>query len=393
MNIPQHFKSIARTARRPINKEPFLPAVRQSFSPKGQLSTPLSRSPAPSHRSKRSISNNPNTLPDLKNSKSGSRNSGTARIETGKASDRACGVVKAYAVNSYAGRHHNEDRLSIIINIQCPSGIEESIWPSSSFYGLYDGHSGKGCSEYLKKNLAEFILKNKHFPRHTKKAIFSGFIQADKEFLTFAKDNGEMSGACAIVLMIIGDKCFIANTGDSRAIICLNQGKNITTISTDHKPGETSEYNRIIEAGGKVYNNYMVNDKGENVNFGPHLLAPGKLRVSRAFGDLDAKDEEYGGNPKVLIPDPHIKSFPIRPDQDFILIATSSVFEKLTNREISDIIFGNITSKKGAGIDLQLLSAIDDIFNEAINRVCDENMSIILIALKGLKLYSEENAK
>ena len=393
MNIPEHFKSIARTSKRPTTKDPFLPAVRQSVSPKNHLSSPLSRSPAPGHRSKRSISNTPYTLPDLKNSKSGSRTSGTARMETGKASDRPCGVVKAYAVNSYSGRHHNEDRLSIIINIQCPSDIEENIWPSSSFYGLYDGHSGKACSEYLKKHLAELILKNKHFPRNTKKAIFSGFIQADKEFLSVAKENGEMSGSCATVVMIIGDKCFVANTGDSRAFICLNQGKNITTISTEHKPGDTNEYNRIINAGGKVYNNYMINDKGENYNFGPHLLAPGKLKVSRAFGDLDAKDEEYGGNPKVLIPDPHIKSFPIRPDQDFMFIATASVFEKFTNREISDIVFGNITSKKGAGIDLQMLSAIDEIFNEAINRVCDENMSVILIALKGLKLYSEENAK
>lgn len=393
MNIPQHFKSIARTARRPASKEPFFPVVRQSASPLNHISTPISRSPVAQDRSKRSTSNDRHTLPDLKNSKSGSKNSAFNRFDSGKASDRPCGVVKAYAVNSFAGRHHNEDRLSIIINIQCPAGIDENIWPASSFYGLYDGHSGKACSEYLKKNLVEFILKDRNFPRHTKKAIFSAFIQADKEFLEFAKENGDMSGSCAIVIMIIGDKCFVANTGDSRAVISLSQGKVITNISADHKPGDTHEYNRIIEAGGKVYNNYMVNDRGENVNFGPHLISPGKLKVSRAIGDLDAKYEEYGGNPNVLIPDPHIKSFPIRPDQDFILIGTSPIFEKLSNRELSDIVFRSISQKKSSGIDTQLLSAIDDIFTESINRDCEENMSIIIIALKGLKLYSEENAE
>lgn len=47
--------------------------------------------------------------------------------------------------------------------------------------------------------------------------------------------------------------CYVANVGDSRAIISSEGGKNIYNLSRDHKPSDEVEYNRIIEAGGKVY--------------------------------------------------------------------------------------------------------------------------------------------
>jgi serine/threonine protein phosphatase PrpC len=40
--------------------------------------------------------------------------------------------------------------------------------------------------------------------------------------------GGEMqkSGSCAVAVLIVGEIAYVANTGDSRAIMCLNQGKN-----------------------------------------------------------------------------------------------------------------------------------------------------------------------
>jgi protein phosphatase 2C family protein 2/3 len=40
---------------------------------------------------------------------------------------------------------------------------------------------------------------------------------------------------------------------------------------------------------------------------GPLRVLPGRLSVSRTFGDAEAKISKFGGNPKVVISDPEIK--------------------------------------------------------------------------------------
>jgi len=47
--------------------------------------------------------------------------------------------------------------------------------------------------------------------------------------------------------------CYVANTGDSRAVMSGGDGMKIFPLSIDHKPMEEDEHKRIIEAGGKIY--------------------------------------------------------------------------------------------------------------------------------------------
>ena len=44
---------------------------------------------------------------------------------------------------------------------------------------------------------------------------------------------------------------------------------------------------------------------------GPFRVFPGRLSVSRTFGDIEAKKVKYGGNPKVIIAEPEVKSFKV----------------------------------------------------------------------------------
>jgi protein phosphatase 2C family protein 2/3 len=47
--------------------------------------------------------------------------------------------------------------------------------------------------------------------------------------------------------------CYIANVGDSRAVISKYGGKVSQPLTNDHKPSDDAELKRILEAGGKVY--------------------------------------------------------------------------------------------------------------------------------------------
>lgn len=86
----------------------------------------------------------------------------------------------------------------------------------------------------------------------------NGFAKAEKDFLTnyaMTKTNQvvDKSGSCAIAAIVIDNICYVANVGDSRAIMSCNNGSKCVMMTTDHKPNYPSEKTRIIENGGKVY--------------------------------------------------------------------------------------------------------------------------------------------
>lgn len=135
----------------------------------------------------------------------------------------------------------------------------------------------------------------------------------------------ERSGSCAIVILIVGEMCYVANVGDSRALMSSNGGLLVSSLSQDHKPSDPDEYQRIISGGGQVYqtttatSSVDVNGKPlsprvkppkeeESTDYivGPIRVLPGRLSVSRTFGDPEAKFEFRGGNPKVVVCKPDI---------------------------------------------------------------------------------------
>lgn len=133
------------------------------------------------------------------------------------------------------------------------------------------------------------------------------------------------------MILIIDSMCYIANVGDSRAILSYQNGSKVFPLSHDHKPEVPSEKERIMNAGGKVYQSILKTKTGATIP-GPFRLLPGKLSVSRSFGDIEAKLEKYGGNPKVLISKPEITYFEIEHENhDFIMMGSDGIFDKLSN--------------------------------------------------------------
>ena len=76
--------------------------------------------------------------------------------EPTKCSVRENGLIVGYAANTNQGiiRDYNEDRVSIVLNIMQPPAKEDvENWPKCSFFGIFDGHGGNTCADFLRDNL------------------------------------------------------------------------------------------------------------------------------------------------------------------------------------------------------------------------------------------------
>jgi hypothetical protein len=81
------------------------------------------------------------------------------KFENSKFGARSNGYVVGYGANTNQGliRNYNEDRVSIIVNVLKPNSRINEDWPKVSFFGIYDGHGGNKCADFLKENLHQYV--------------------------------------------------------------------------------------------------------------------------------------------------------------------------------------------------------------------------------------------
>lgn len=65
-------------------------------------------------------------------------------------------------------------------------------------------------------------------------------------------------------------------------------------------------------------------------------MFPGRLSVSRTFGDPEAKLNARGGNPDVVVCLPEIRSFKLDKTHDYIILGCDGIFDKLSDRDCVD---------------------------------------------------------
>ena len=333
------------------------------------------------------------------------------KYEPPKCSVKQSGIVKAYAANTNQGliRNYNEDRVSIILNIVKPPSRSNETWPRCSFFGVYDGHGGSACADFLRDNLHQFVIKEPSFPANPREALKQGFAAAESQFLeTVASKSkatvAERSGSCAIAALIVGDMCYVANVGDSRAVLSGDAGKRVFPLSSDHKPGDEMEQKRIADAGGKIYQSQLTQTRTVNGNIvsevvmGPHRVLPGRLsvtftQVSRTVGDAEAKMPRFGGNPNVIIAVPEIKTFRVNLEHDFILLASDGIFDKLTNREAVQSAWTALRESQAPDIHQQCGQAVEAVMKLALARRTLDNVTVVLVGLPGLLIPSEASTQ
>ncbi|KAJ8974445.1 hypothetical protein NQ317_000222 [Molorchus minor] len=128
----------------------------------------------------------------------------------------------------------------------------------------------------------------------------------------------DKSGTTAVCAFVSPRTIYIANCGDSRAVLCR---EGVPVFSTqDHKPGLPTERERIVKAGGSV----MI----QRVN--------GSLAVSRALGDYEYKNVEGRGPCDQLVsPEPEI-FVKERDDMtdEFLVLACDGIWDVMSNEDL-----------------------------------------------------------
>jgi serine/threonine protein phosphatase PrpC len=305
-----------------------------------------------------------------------------------------------------------------------PNTYKGEYWPKCSFFGVYDGHGGNICADFLHNHLHQYIIMDNEFPKNPVEAIRRGFQRAENEFLlTIAMNKAgelvEKSGSCAIVCMIIDNMCYISNVGDSRALMSINGGKSTLALSTDHKPNHEVETKRIIENGGKIYQylskiifRTQTPTKNLNLQFlnlssntpnnykhsnqmliGPHRVFPGRLSVSRTFGDVEAKFPKFGGKYNVIVAEPEISSFELSKEIDFIVLGCDGIYDQLNNEDITKCVFLTLSETfRKETIHQQCGLAVDLIMKSALLRKTLDNITCLMICLAGFEEKYNESA-
>jgi len=185
---------------------------------------------------------------------------------------------------------------------------------------------------------------------------------------------------------------YIANTGDTRAVLC-RSGKAID-LSVDRKATDPEEIARIIKEGGFV-------SKGRVM---------GSLAVSRAIGDSQLKNISKKG--RILIPDPEITKY--QPKMcisqndnecadafndgicmdEFIIIATDGLWDVLSSQAAVDLVRDHMQKNNllsNEEIDMKLLSSLlskisNTVADHAVASGSQDNVTVMIIKICGLNL-------
>ena len=287
--------------------------------------------------------------------------------------------IKLVAANTNRGgfRSYNEDRISVVLNIK---GNNDTKY---SYFGVFDGHAGAGCSEFLKENLHKYIIAQKNLLDNFEENITRTFKLVDELFKEKALPQGDRSGSCALTMFYSKGEIKFANVGDCRAIASLCNGQEVRQLTVDHRPENPDEKARVLNSGGYFYatNTVILKKDEQKVISGPLRVFPGKLTTTRSFGDFEAKLPDRGGLEGVVISEPEFAAYPVK-DIDFVVLGCDGLYENITNQEIIDFVQEELSLLREQGQELTK-STSDALVKRLVDHVIEhgssDNVSAVIL--------------
>ncbi len=168
-------------------------------------------------------------------------------------------------------------------------------------------------------------------------------------------------GTTANVVFIRDGYCYVANVGDSLAVLYKN-GKAIR-LNTEHKPSVAKERERVINSGNQIVNNRVS----------------GRLNLTRAIGDFIHKNNaDLNFNQQAVICLPEINKFKITSDMQFIIMGCDGIWDCVEIQKFCDFISKKLKEKVSIPMILkELFSTIISKSNE--RKFGSDNMTCMII--------------
>ncbi|XP_050383259.1 probable protein phosphatase 2C 68 [Argentina anserina] len=230
------------------------------------------------------------------------------------------------------------------------------IGREATFVGVYDGHGGPDASKYISDHLLVNLMRHAREKGTISEDILrSAFSATEDGFLTLVRRTCGIKpviaaeGSCCLVGVIWRGTLYVANVGDSRAVI-----------------GFVGRSNKIVaEQLNKEHNASMAEVRQELKSLHPndsHIVVlvkgvwriKGIIQVSRSIGDAYLKRPEFSLDPSflrfqlpeplrrpVLSAEPSVYTRVLQPEDRFIIFASDGLWDLMTNKEAVEVVHNN----------------------------------------------------
>lgn len=226
--------------------------------------------------------------------------------------------------------------------------------PYGTFVGVYDGHGGPEtacyCNDHLFQNLKRFASEQNSMSADVLKKAYEATEDGFFSIVTKqwpVKPQIAAVGSCCLVGVICGGMLYVANVGDSRAVL----GKHVKATGEVLAVQLSAEHNVSIEPVRKELQSMHPEDRHVVVLKHNVWRVKGLIQVCRSIGDAYLKKQEFNREPlyakfrlrepfskPILSSEPSIYVQPIQPHDQFLIFASDGLWEHLTNQEAVDIV-------------------------------------------------------
>ncbi|KAL1195600.1 Protein phosphatase 2C and cyclic nucleotide-binding/kinase domain-containing protein [Cardamine amara subsp. amara] len=217
------------------------------------------------------------------------------------------------------------------------------------FFGVFDGHGefGTQCSQFVKRRLCENLLRHGRFRVDPAEACNAAFLSTNSQLHADVVDDS-MSGTTAITVMVRGRTIYVANAGDSRAVLAEKRDGDLVAVdlSIDQTPFRPDELERVKLCGARVLTLDQIeglknpdvqcwgteeDDDGDPPRLWvPNGMYPGTA-FTRSIGDSIAETIGVVANPEIAV-------IELTPDNPFFVVASDGVFEFISSQTVVDMV-------------------------------------------------------